>query len=908
MLTSPSTPDDSGRSAPSSGAPLRCSMHKLRFFAGRKYGLAQSSATVRLNVAEPPADWGHAQARLASAAQEAFSLVDGVAQLELPKALCSGLAPSGLASWFGAITVAFQRMARDAVGAARVVAADDGGFTLAFCYQRPGVLRSSLSLALRHLLLWTDAGGDSPPHAKDLARVTAAWLQAAQADGLAPNTLRFALAALERDIPLRRLDRSLIELGWGAHAVRMDSSFSGRTSNIAARVARDKISTSQLLRAAALPVPAFVSVASLEQAQAAAQKLGWPVVVKPGNQDQGRGVVPDIRTPELLRTAFEAAARFSPGAVMVESHIPGDDHRMLVVGGRLLATIRRLAGGVTGNGRDSVKQLVRQVNTDPRRGTDKRSLMMALVLDAEAQTLLTEQGMTVDSVAAAGLFVRLRRTANISTGGTALDVSGQVHPDNRLVAERAARTVGLDIAGVDFLCPDISRSWREVGGAVCEVNSQPGFRPHWLGDPQRDINGEIVDWLFKDKPARIPVAAITGTNGKTTTAMMLHHLWTTAGRVCGVTTTAGTWVGRDLVSPNNLSGQPGGAILLGDPMVEAAVIEMPRKGLIVFGHPCDRYDVAALLNVQDDHIGLDGITSLAHMAALKAEVLAQASQAVVVNAEDPLCMAALAKARTSRHILVARNARAPALGAHLARGGEAVFIESREAVRWLTLAKGLTTRPLVPLADIPATLGGLLPFNETNALFAAALAWAQGLEPQVIRRGLESFHNSFEQNPGRYNFIKGLPFEVLLDYGHNPDGLAALCSLVDQHGVKGRRVIASVIGNRFARHVAQQAEGLAKTFDGIYVAQDADYFQSNSQGFGSEDPLGGMLREMERCLQPLLRPEQTLALTRSRDAAMQAALASCRPGDLLVLLAEPWEALPLLAAYQQTGSSHADEA
>ena len=894
--------------APLSRASASCSLHELQFFRGRKHGLPQATATVRLNVAGSLAGWGRASARVAEAAHQAFRFVDGVAEIELPQALCPGADGPGIANWLGAITVGFQRMAHDAVGPAQVVACDDGGFELAFCYQRQDVLRGSLSLALRHLFFWAGAGAASEPRAAELARATATWLQGVQAQGLAPNTLRFALAALDRGIPLRHLDRGLIELGWGAHAVRMDSSFSGRTGNLATRIARDKAATIRLLLAAALPVPASTVVASLEQALAAAQKLGWPVVVKPSNQDQGRGVVPDIRTPALLQTAFDAAARFSPGAVIVESHIAGDDHRMLVVGGRLLATTRRVPGGVTGNGLDSVAQLVQQVNTDPRRGSSKRSLMMQLALDEEALLLLSEQGLTPGSLVAAGLFVRLRRTANISTGGTALDVSGLVHPDNRLVAERAARAVGLDIAGVDFLCPDISRSWREVGGAVCEVNAQPGFRPHWLGDPQRDINGEIVDWLFKDKPARIPVAAITGTNGKTTTAMMLHHLWTTAGQVCGVTTTAGTWVGRDLVSPNNLSGQPGAAILLGDPTVEAAVIEMPRKGLIVFGHPCDRYDVAALLNVQDDHIGMDGITSLAQMAALKAEVLARASQAVVVNAEDPLCMAALAKAGTSRHILVARNARAPTIGAHLARGGEAVFIESLEAVRWLVLAKGLTSRPLLPLADIPATLGGLLPFNETNALFAAALAWAQGLAPELIRQGLVSFHNSFEQNPGRYNFMKGLPFEVLLDYGHNPEGLAALCRLVDRHEVKGRRVIASVIGNRFAHHVAQQAEGLAKTFDGIYVAQDAVYFQGNSQGFGSEDPLGEMLREVARCLQPLLRPAQTLELTRSRQAAIEAALASCRPGDLLVLLAEPWEALPLLAPYRRAASADPDAA
>ena len=352
-----------------------------------------------------------------------------------------------------------------------------------------------------------------------------------------------------------------------------------------------------------------------------------------------------------------------------------------------------------------------------------------------------------------------------------------VHPDNIALAVRAARIVGLDIAGVDFLCPDISRSWRDVGGAICEVNAQPGLRPHWLADPARDINGEILDILFGGRPARVPTAAVAGTNGKTTTAEMLHRIWSAAGRRTGVCTTARVRIGDEIVSTDNLSGQPGARIILNDPGVQAAVMEMPRKGLIYFGHHCDRYDVAALLNVQDDHIGVDGIDTIEQIAELKAEVLERATEAIVVNAEDPLCLAMRARAGTGRHILVARKAAVDVVGEHRRRGGEAVFLADRGGRPWIILAAGGAETELMPVHDVPATLNGMLPFNETNALFAAALAWAQGVETDTIRDALSSFHNSAEENPGRYNFIGGMPFDVLVDFAHNPDGVRGICSV-----------------------------------------------------------------------------------------------------------------------------------
>jgi cyanophycin synthetase len=703
------------------------------------------------------------------------------------------------------------------------------------------------------------------------------------------------LTAMQRDIPVS-VQSGVLQLGWGAQAERMDSSFTGRTSNIAARLARNKLLTSQWLSKARIPVPRQAVATEWNQAQQFARQLNWPVVIKPLDRDQGLGVVAGINSEAMLKSAFEMALKYSSRAVIVEKHIDGNDYRMLVVGGKLFMATHRIPGGVIGDGLLSVTQLVERVNGDPRRGIGKRSLLMRLELDDEAQHCLEEQGLTREIIPEAGRFVRLRRTANISRGGTAVDVTAMVHPDNRSVAERAARIIGLDIAGVDFLCPDISRSWREAGGAICEVNAQPGFRPHWLSDPGRDINGEVVDWLFRDKTPRIPTVAITGTNGKSTVARMLHHIWMTSGRIAGVCTTQGVWVGHELVSDHNLSGFPGAKILLDDPVVEVAVIEMPRKGLIRFGHACDRYDVAVLLNVQDDHIGVDGINSLEEMAWLKAEVLERASRAIVVNADDPLCLAMRSRTGAPRHILVSRNAQTPALRMHLDEGGHGVFVQLHYGHPWLVFAEGAVQTPLMPLADIPATMNGLLRFNEFNALFAAALAWAGGVSSDNIRAALSTFANTPAQNVGRCNFIEGFPFQLLLDYAHNPDGVPEVCEFAAKLPVYGRRRLLSLtLGNRHREHLDAIAPVLARNFEMFLLGCDADCVRKSAD-YASDDPIATMLNASREALLVRGVPPETIEIERDYALAIKRALADACPGDLLVMLAEPWITLPIIEA------------
>jgi cyanophycin synthetase len=711
---------------------------EVNFFKGSKYLLTQKTAVVLILFEGDASAWQ--QLASDTLRQKAHSLrpgdpLYGVRSGDWPQAFMvqAGTNP-GLAEWILALTVAMQRWARDPVRQGQVLesVADANGLSvrLALPYQRQAVLVEAVRQAVHQCLLWQAAPVQVAKQTVKAQQALETWLQQAQRGGLAPNTLRFALAALQRNVPLT-VHAGMLRLGWGCRTELMDSSFTGTTSNIASRMARNKYWTRQLLETAGIPVARGTLVATLDAAQRLAVELGWPVVVKPSNQDQGTAVVPGIKDDAELQKAFEAAAVFSPGAVLLEKHVDGDDHRMLVVGGRLLMATKRIAGGVTGNGRDNIASLVQQVNADPRRGADKRSILMALTLDEEAVHCLAEQDLDAHSVPDVGRFVRLRRTANISTGGTALDVTQRVHPDNRLLAERAARAIGLDIAGVDFLCSDISRSWRAVGGAVCEVNAQPGFRPHWLGDPSRDVNGEILDWLFRLHPARIPTAAVFAGRGGGQRAghvgRLLHHIGLAGGKLVGLQDGGSVWVAQDVISAPGQLQAASVNMLLTDPSVESAVMVMQCEDLANNGHVCDAYDVAALVQ-------LDATDPVDRSVAL--EVLQRTTGVVVLKADDPSMWELCEQASRQRCVAVTQFAEATGVQEHLARVGEVAFVQNQLGNDWVVWGEGLTRTPWMLCSELHAVLHDLPGSHVEDVLCAAALAKGQGFTLAHIREAL----------------------------------------------------------------------------------------------------------------------------------------------------------------------------
>lgn len=855
-------------------------LQSLRFLDGYAYGVAGWTALAEFTLAGPPPGpvLDRLESRAGLAALHPSEPLPGPGEGDwVAQLLVGGRGSDRVADLTAALSVAIQLWARSPVGRAEVIGTAAGRFRLALPWRR----RTLLAEALEAAILCLSGDDTAPGHLAEL-------LGRMQRDTMSPNSLRFGVAALARDMPVTVLNGQTLQIGWGAHARQFQSSFTDRSATLGERLARNKYHCNLRLGRAALPVPDMRLASSPEAARAAAEALGWPVVVKPVALDQGAGVHVGVAAQDELDRAYAAVAALDDRGVMIERLVPGDDHRMLVVEGRLLMASRRIPGGVTGDGETPVRALLERLNADPRRGTDLRSILVRIALDDEALACLAEAGLDPDAVPEAGRFVALRRTANISTGGTAVDVTDRVHPENRAAAIRAARIVGLDIAGVDFICPDISVSWRQGGGAICEVNGQPGFRPHWLSDPARDINGEILDQLFADRPARIPTAAITGTNGKTTTAMMLHHIWRRAGRTPGVCTTVGTWIGPDRIDHANLSGVPGATLLFTDPGVEAAVLEMPRKGLMAFGNACDRYDVAALLNVQDDHIGQDGINTLEEMARVKSQVLMRARDAIVVNAEDPLCLEVSLAARAPRHILVAMDPGLPAMAEHLARGGDGVFVQPGEGGGdHVIFARGARRAELMPVAGIPATLDGRVRFNVMNAMFAAALADAQGLPAGAIRAALGEFEGSREMNPGRYDMVGGFPFQLIVDYAHNPSGITEFCRFVRDLPVTGsRRLALRILGNSDPRAVGDCAAHLVAAFDRIWVLSNPGTVRKYN-AYPGEDPVGEMLRHTRDTLLAHGGTEEQVVASRSDAVITDEVMAGAAPGDLVALLADP---------------------
>jgi len=903
---------------------FRLTAETREFLVGRSGGINEKTALVEIGISGDIASSAATDDRIRGAAlalcpeQPLFQ----VAESDWPTAFLvtsenpAETGPHWLAGWVIALTVAIQRWGRDPVWRGRVLHADPHRLRLAIPWHRETFFNEALELSLEllrgclvpesngvpgSLNQWLSHGA-TPPEPLSLRRHFGDRWDTIVSSGLAPNTLRFIQAGVVNDMPFDIL-ASFVQIGWGANAERFDMAFTGRTSWMASTLAHNKWKSKQVLADEAVPVPRGWIVRDAEQAVHAVETdLGWPVVIKPSNQELGLGVVVGIPDADTLRRVFDRAAQHGSGNVIVEQYIEGHDHRLLVVGNKFIAAARRMPGQVVGDGIRPVRELIEDVNSDPRRGTGRYSLLKKLLLDDEALDCLALQGLNADSVLEPGRTVPLRRIANISSGGTSEDLTDVVHPDNKALVERVARIVGLDIAGIDFITPDVSRSWRQVGGAICEVNGQPGFRPHWLAAPERDINTEVLSVLFAGRSARIPTAAISGTNGKTTTAEMLFAIWTAAGKLTGICTTDMARIGTEVISRDNQSGQPGARMILNDPGVEAGVFEMPRRGLQMFGHPCDHYDVAALLNIQDDHIGVDGIDTLEQMALLKAEVLERARNAIVVNADDPLCLAMRSRAGTDRHILVTDHPSSSVVTEHRRRGGEAVFVDQHDGAPWIVLATGDHEQPVVGVNEIPATMGGLLRFNVSNAMFAAALAVAQGIDAKTIRRALGTFRNSVEQNPGRYNFIEGLPFQLLLDFGHNPDGVREVCAVAQALPVTGRRILAiRNLGNRHATHYPAVAAALADSFDHIVMGCDPPYIEAG-HAYAGPDPVATMMAlSQQQLLDAGVAPEAlTVVPGRAQSSELiRTAFAAVSPGDLLVVLDSLSTLLPVVAEYRR---------
>ena len=710
------------------------------------------------------------------------------------------------------------------------------------------------------------------------------FIRAAQRRALGPSTASLVKAARERNIPWLRLNEySLIQLGHGRYQKRIQATITSETHYISVELASDKQATNKILVDLGLPVPQQRMAYNQKNAMRAAERIGYPVVVKPLNANHGRGISVGMEDSDAVAAAFDLAQENNRGSrgVIIESLIQGLDHRMLVVDGALVAVSKRVPGHVVGDGKQTVEELLDEVNSDSRRGVGHEKVLTRIELDAKAIEHLDELSYTKDTVPPAGEVVFLRSTANLSTGGTAIDVTDIVHPDNRDMAVRAVKAIGLDIGGVDFLSSDISRSYKENGAAICEINAAPGFRMHVApseGKP-RDVAAAVMSMLFPaNAPSRIPIISITGTNGKTTTARMVAHIYKLSGNTVGLATTDGVYIDGNLSVKGDLTGPMAAQMILRDPTVDAAVLETARGGLLRRGLGYEACDTGAVLNIAADHLGLRGIDTLEDMAKVKQIVIEVAKDTAVLNADDELCLKMAGHTEAENLCYVTMNAGHPLVREHVRAGGRAVVLEQGMNGQMVTIYDNSAHIPLMWTHLIPATLDGKAMHNVQNALFAAAICFSMGKSLEDIRHGLRTFASSYFQAPGRMNVFDEHPFKVILDYGHNPSAIEAMCRLVYQLEPEGKRIcVFTLPGDRRDEDIAEAARIVSGHFDHYICRRD-----DNLRGRGSDEvPLILKTALIEGGV-----AEDAISVIPDEVEAVDAALNMAAVGDLILIFGD----------------------
>lgn len=629
-----------------------------------------------------------------------------------------------------------------------------------------------------------------------------------------------------RKIPWTELPaRGIVQLGYGIHQRRIVAAQTSNTSLLGTELACDKEGTITILREANLPVPKGTVIYRFRQLENAIAEIGFPIVIKPLDGNHGRGITLNINSWRDAEDAYDLAKSESKsGGVLVERYYRGRDFRVLVVNGKVVAVAERVPAHVIGDGKLTIAELVAQVNQDPRRGEGHENILTRITIDEHSEQVLAQQKLTVNSIPEKGEICYLKATANLSTGGTAIDRTTEIHPQHIWIAQRAARIIGLDIAGIDITSPDISRPLTEVDGVIVEVNAAPGLRMHFQpseGTP-RNVAAPILDMLYPpDRPQQIPIIAVTGTNGKTTTTRLIAHIFRQTKKTVGYTTTDGTYIGEFLADPGDNTGPQSAQLILQDPSVEVAVLETARGGILRSGLAFSQCDVGVVLNVSDDHLGLHNINNLEDMAHVKS-VIAEATNPdgfVVLNADD-LLVAAMAKSdRVKAKVAYFSMDRwNPIIWEHIKNGGVAAVYDDG----YIIFLSGEDVIQVEQAVNIPLTLGGKAPFMIANALAASLAAYVQGVSVEDISTALRTFRASIEQTPGRMNLINRDNFHVLLDYAHNPAGYQALGQFV-QNWSTGKRIgVIGAPGDRRDQDLHKLGVLAAQIFDQVIIKEDAD--------------------------------------------------------------------------------------
>ena len=753
---------------------------------------------------------------------------------------------------------------------------DSSSYTVLFAYQEEhsGLEAGKVAVQMANALC-SGEPFDLNPGLKQIRELMSRY-------GPGPSTQAIVNAAVDRGIPVTRIGKgSIIQLGYGKYNKKIEGTLSDSTSCISADMACDKTVTKELLSRAGIPVPGGVVCLTAEEAVKAARKIGWPVVIKPVNGNQGKGVSLNIQSPEEVAEAFPIAAKINEN-VLVEEFVKGKDYRVLVIGDQVSAVSLRMPAFVMGNGRQTIAELVQQKNRDERRGTGHEKPLTKIIIDEISQNILKKQGYSPKSIPREGVRIYLKANGNLSTGGEAMDCTEKIHPYNQELAIRAARILGLDIAGVDIACANISKPLLHGQGAVLEVNASPGIRMHLFpsrGEP-RKVGNAIVDMLFPyGSRHSIPIFSITGTNGKTTTTRMIAHILKSCGQTVGMTTTDGIYINDQCILKGDTTGPESAQIILTYKAVDAAVLETARGGLIRSGLGSDLADVGVLTNISEDHLGLDGVETLEDLLHVKSLVVeaVKSNGYAVLNADDPLVVQA-AEQTKANIIYFSRQEDNLIVHKHISAGGIAVFLKDH----YITLATGNGLLKSLSVEQIPATFGGKLIYNIENSLAAFSAAYALKIPLHVIESAMTSFYCDEIHNPGRFNIFNIRDFRVVVDYGHNIAGYERTTEAVRKMG--GSRLIGIIgtPGDREDSAVKKIGFIAGKSFDRIIIKEDKD-LRGRKPGEISQLLLSGVLSAG--------LPKSAASLIRKEEEALRHAMDHAIAGDIIVIFYEKLESL-----------------
>lgn len=746
----------------------------------------------------------------------------------------------------------------------------EGIYNVVFSYleEKAGVYAAEASVRIAEALI----AGEEYDLEHDIHRMR----ELRESERLGPSTGSIVEEAISRDIPWIRLNKgSLVQLGYGKNQVRFRATMTERTSSIAVDIAGNKDETKRLLEDAAIPVAKGITASTLEDVRDAIKRVGFPLVFKPLDGNHGKGATINVKNEEEAIAAFHYAKEYSR-RIIVEKFITGHDFRVLVIDHKMVAAALRVPAHVVGDGVSTIQQLIDKENEDPRRGYGHENVLTEITVDRDTLDLLDKRDFTLETVAIKGDIVYLKSTANLSTGGTSIDVTDQVHPQNVFNCERISRIVGLDICGIDIMAKNLTELLTENGGVILEVNAAPGFRMHLApseGLP-RNVAAPVIDMLYPPgKDARIPIIAVTGTNGKTTTTRLIAHILKNNGCRVGFTTSDGIYVQNTLLMKGDTTGPFSAEFVLKDPTVEVAVLETARGGILRSGLGFNKCDIGVVTNIQEDHLGISDIHNLDDLTRVKSVIIGAVKRSgwAVLNADNEYCLKIAAKADCNIAYF-SMDEKNPVIKEHCKKGGVAAIYENG----YVTIKKGDWKIRVDKATHIPLTFNGTVEFMIQNVLAATLTGFLWGYKTEDIRMSLQTFIPSAAHTPGRMNIFKFKEFKILVDFAHNPAGFIGIKDYLATVEASEHVGVISGTGDRRDEDIIETAKIAAEMFDRIIICQEK-YLRGRKQ----QELIDLLTKGIKE-----VKPDMEIEINNSGEATLKNIINTAKPGSFVTILSD----------------------